>query len=220
MAYAKLRITVPEMVWISDVSREHPDVRFRVLAATANDATGVAEMELVGPETATVCEKIRGYETVPGVTVFDADDDRHRIEIETTMPLLLSSIQSSGIPLSTPFEVQDGEMILEERVPRERLSELRATFDDLGIRYTVECIREDVETETVLTDRQHWLVAEAIDRGYYDTPRETTLTELAGALDIAASTCSEVLHRAEGRVLKEFMQDDRVEAVRPHARAD
>lgn len=220
MPYAKLRITVPEMVWISDVSREHPDVRFRVLAATANDATGVAEVELVGPETTAVCEQIRTYETVPDVTVFEADEDRHRIEIETTMPLLLSSIQSSGIPLSTPFVVQDGEMLLEEQVPHRRLSALRETFDELGIQYTVESIRETVEAENTLTDRQQWLVAEAIDRGYYDTPRETTLTALADELDMAASTCSEVLHRAEGRVLKEFMDDDRPQAAEAPIEAD
>lgn len=36
-----------------------------------------------------------------------------------------------------------------------------------------------------------------IERGYYDTPRRCTLTELADELDLAKSTCSERLHRAE-----------------------
>lgn len=209
MPYAKLRITVPEMVWISDVSQQHPDVRFRVLAATANDDAGVAEMELVGPEAQQVCSEIRNYDTVTDVEIFESGPDRHRIEVETTLPVLLSSIQSSGVPLTTPFEVTDGEMILEEQIPQERLSKLGEALDEFGISYAVEEVRQHVKSEALLTDRQHWLLEEAIERGYYDTPRRTTLTDLAGELDIAASTCSEVLHRAEERVLKRFLREER-----------
>jgi len=220
MPYAKLSITVPKMVWISDVSQNHSDVRFRVLAATANDDAGVAEMELVGPDSESICDEIRSYETVTAVTEFESEPGRHRIEVETTMPLLLSSIQASGVPLTTPFEVSDGEMLLAEHLPQERLSKLGDTLDDFGITYTVEQIQQHVDSESLLTDRQHWLIGEAIDRGYYDTPRRTTLTDLADELDIAASTCSEVLHRAEERVLKQFMQRDRPAAAATPARAD
>jgi hypothetical protein len=48
---------------------------------------------------------------------------------------------------------------------------------------------------------------EAIDRGYYDTPRQTTLVELADDVGIAKSTCSEILHRVEERVMKEYRRD-------------
>lgn len=220
MPYAKLSITVPETVWISDVSQEHPEVQFRVLAATANDDAGVAEMELVGPETESLCDDIRDYDTVDHVTVFESRPGRHRIEVETTVPLLLSSIQASGVPLTTPFAVTDGEMILEEQVPQQRLSKLGETFDEFGIQYSVEEIRQDVESETLLTNRQRWLLEEAIDRGYYDTPRRTTLTDLADELDMAASTCSEVLHRAEERVLKQFLREDRPASARTLVHAD
>ncbi len=220
MPHAKLRITVPPVVWISDVSRKYPDVRFRVLAATANDATGVAEMELLGPDADAVYEEVRECETVTDVTLFDSTPDRCHVEIETTVPLLLSSIQSSGVPLSTPFEVRNGEMVLEERVPQRRLSELGETFDELGISYSVEHVRQEAASETVLTERQRWLTREAIDGGYYDTPRRTTLTDLADGLGMAASTCSEVLHRAEERVMKRFFEDERTAHRETPATAD
>jgi predicted DNA binding protein len=61
-----------------------------------------------------------------------------------------------------------------------------------------------VETPELLTDQQRRLLVTAVEEGYYDTPRECTLTELAEAVDLAKSTASVTLHRAEERVIKEF----------------
>lgn len=81
--------------------------------------------------------------------------------------------------------------------------------ESLFIQYTVERVQQETESDSLLTERQQWLLDEAIERGYYDTPRRTTLVDLADELDIAKSTCSEILHRAEERVLKEYRNDDR-----------
>lgn len=209
MPYAKLTITIPESIWIGEVSRSHPETRFRVLAATANDSTGVARIEIVGPDPEVVCDEIRSYGTVTDLAVFESDAECYRVQLETTVPLLLTSIQASGVPFETPFEVRDGEMALEATVPQHRLSKLGETLDEFGITYSVERITQDVESDALLTDRQRWLLHEAIDRGYYDTPRRITLTELAEELDIAPSTCSEVLHRAEEQVLKKHVREAR-----------
>ncbi len=209
MPYAELTITVPDAVWISEVSGAHPETTFRVLAATANTATGVARIEIDGDEPEAVCEKIRSYDGVTDLTVLEADEAAWLVQIETTVPLLLTSLQDSGVPIEMPIEVRDGELRLELTVPRETLSSLGETLDQLGIAYTVERVQQDVESDPLLTDRQRWVVEEAIDRGYYDTPRRTTLVDLADDLDVAKSTCSEILHRAEERVLKDYLADER-----------
>lgn len=204
MPYAKLTITLPQTVWISDVSRAHPDTRFRVLAATANTATGVARIEILGADHEIICERIGDYESVPALTVFEREDGRSLVQVETTVPLLLTSLQNAGVPLETPFTVRDGQLCLEVTVPQETLSELGAALDRFDITYTVERIQQRVEREDLLTDRQQSLLEEAIERGYYDTPRRTTLVDLASTLGISKSTCSEILHRAEERVVKEY----------------
>lgn len=209
MPYAQLTITVPESVWISEVSRAYPDTRFRVLAATANTASGVARIEILGDDTETVCEEFREYDSVTDLTVFDTEAGMSRVQVETTVPLLLTSLQDSGVPLEMPFEVVDGQMTLEATIPQGTLSELGKTLDNFGIQYTVERIQQETESDSLLTERQGWVLDEAIERGYYDTPRRTTLVDLADELDIAKSTCSEILHRAEGQVLKEYRDDDR-----------
>lgn len=209
MPYAHLSITVPEDVWLSELSQEYPQVRFRIQAATANDETGVARLELLGADVEAVCEQLESYDAVTGVVVTDRNPQRCCLQIETTVPVLLNAIQTAGIPLDFPIELSDGVLELETTVPQAKLSTLGETLDSFGISYTVERIQQETESEEpLLTDRQEWLLREAIERGYYDTPRGITLVELAEEAGIAKSTCSEILHRAEGQVLKEFLDDE------------
>lgn len=220
MPHAKLTITLPESIWIGDVSRTHPEIRFRIQAATANEADGVARVDVIGPDAADVCKEITEYEAVTDLTVFVAEEQKRRVQIETTEPLLMQSLQDAGVPLDTPAEIANGSLTLEATVPQRNLSNLGSTLDEFGIDYTVERIRQELESVSLLTDRQEWLLEQAIDRGYYDTPRQTSLVELAEELDIAKSTASEMLHRAEERVLKEYTEDGTQKGQALVARAD
>jgi predicted DNA binding protein len=220
MPHAKLTITLPESIWIGDVSRTHPEIRFRIQAATANDADGVARVDVIDPNATDVCEEITEYEAVTDLTVFVAEEGKRRVQIETTEPLLMQSLQDAGVPLDTPVEIVNGSLTLEATVPQRNLSKLGSTLDDFGIDYRVERIQQELEAVSLLTDRQEWLLEQAIDRGYYDTPRQTSLVELAEELDLAKSTASEMLHRAEERVLKEYTDDGTQMSQALVARAD
>lgn len=213
MPHVKLTLTIPESLWISEITTDHPEATFRVLAATANTATGVARIEIHGAEPKAIGEKIHRYDSVTDVTVFDVDANRIRMQVETTVPVILTSLQDAGVPIEMPFEVQDGKMTIETMIPQRNLTALGETLDQFGISYTVEWIKQEMDSESLLTPRQQWLLEEAIDRGYYDSPRKSTLVELAEELDLAKSTCSEILHRAEEGVLKEYSDNQQSPAA-------
>ncbi|MFA9503922.1 helix-turn-helix domain-containing protein [Natrinema thermotolerans] len=208
MPYVELTVTIPADAWIGRISRDYPDARFRVLAATATDGTGAARLEVLGTAADRICEAFRADDSVTDLTVLETACHRRRLQLETTSPVVLTAIQSSGVPLRTPFEISDGRMALETTIPQEQLSRLGESLTDSGITYSLERVQPEADSESLLTDRQQWLLYEAIDRGYYDTPRRITLVELADELDIAKSTCSETLHRLEERVLKQFVTGD------------
>jgi hypothetical protein len=90
---------------------------------------------------------------------------------------------------------------------RDRLSALGDQLRELGLEFDVESVTQRVETDRLLTDRQATLVETAVEAGYYDTPRSCTLTDLAERAGIAKSTASETLHRAEGKIVKQFVGD-------------
>ncbi|SNZ03870.1 Predicted DNA binding protein, contains HTH domain [Natronoarchaeum philippinense] len=207
MTQARLSVTLPDGTWIKDVSTDHPEATFRVLAAMPGESAGFGLVRITGDDLASVLEAMGDHEVLTSVDPLEGSDDRVLVQFETTRPLLLFSARESGVPIELPMDIRDGEASMEVTASRDRLSMLGEQLDAFGLPFEVELVRERVDSERLLTDRQRELLVEAVERGYYDTPRECSVTELAEAIGCAKSTCSETLHRAEERVIKQFVGD-------------
>jgi predicted DNA binding protein len=162
---------------------------------------GVGLVEISATDIEPIVAAFDEYESVFSVTVLEAQADRSLVQFETTEPLLLRTLSEAGIPLELPITIADGEVT----APRERLSELGTLLEQFGVPFDLVSVTQSVDTQSLLTAEQYELLETAIERGYYDTPRTSTLTELADAVGLAKSTTSEKLHRAEGKVIKEFV---------------
>ncbi|WP_424006829.1 helix-turn-helix domain-containing protein [Haloferax denitrificans] len=208
MPRATLSITLPEQVWVSDLSGRYPDAEFTVLAAMPADETGVGLVEIRAADIEPVVTTIDEYESVVSVTILEAQPERALVQFETTEPLLILTLSEVGIPLELPITIVDGEVTVEVTAPRENLSELGDQLAQFGIPFDLVSIHQSIDTESLLTDDQYALLETAVAEGYYDTPRTCTLTELAETVGLAKSTTSEKLHRAEGKVMKAFLARD------------
>ncbi|WP_232701761.1 helix-turn-helix domain-containing protein [Halobacterium wangiae] len=204
MARAQLTIDLPDSVWISQISAAHPDTLFRVLAAFSHENEGVALLELSGPDVVEVLQAMQAEESVLSLEPLERDDDSVLVQFETDEPLLLFTLREAGLPLEPPLELTGGKASLEVVAPHAKLSALREQLDAFGMEFDVGYLYESGDSERLLTPRQQELLVAAIEAGYYDTPRECTLTELAEEVDTAKSTLSETLHRAEETAIKQF----------------
>jgi hypothetical protein len=207
MPLAKLHLTIPEDVWVGDLTRRYPDAEFRILAALSDEQAGVALAEVVAADPDDIVSAMREYDDVASVEPLGRGDGGSLVQFETTMPLLLLPARDSGVPLEMSFEVRDGTAVWEVTAPSDRLSELGSRLETFGISFTVEFVQQRLEETQLLTDRQRRIVGAAIEAGYYDTPRDCSLTELADDLDIAKSTASETLHRAEEKIVKRYVEE-------------
>lgn len=212
MSHTRLTVTLPDALWIGAVSRRHPEVTFEVLAALPAGDRGVGLVELSGESALSAVAAMEDAEAVSDVSVVGTTPDEAVIQFETTEPLLLFSARESGVPLQPPVTIRDGTATLELTASRDRLAAMADQLEAMGLDYHVEWIKESVDPERVLTARQRELVLEAVEAGYYDSPRDCSLTDLADDLGLAASTLSETLHRAEGKIVREFVSDLSVEA--------
>ncbi|MFD1514725.1 helix-turn-helix domain-containing protein [Halomarina rubra] len=209
MPRAHLRVDLPVGTWVADVSTTHPDVTIRVLAVFAAE-TGVGLARFSGPPAA-VAAALAATRAAPGVTALDVLDDHDGaavVRFETTTPVLARAAQAAAVPLEPPVTVVDGRADLVLTLPHERLSALGRAFEEAGLSFELTALSPAVDEESVLTDRQHRLLAAAADRGYYDTPRGTSLTALAADLGLAKSSLSETLHRAEGRLVAAYLDSE------------
>lgn len=206
MPRARLHLTVPESVWIGALSRSHPETLFRILAALTDETgSGTGLVELREGDVGAVVDDLLAVDAVDDLTPLHRGEETALVQFETSRPVLLGPVQESGTPLELPFTLRDGRAEWEVTAPRDRLSALASSLDAFGIPYDVEYVRRTGAVERILTDAQHDLLSTAAERGYYDTPRETTLSELASDLGMAKSTVSETLHRAEGKLVERFL---------------
>lgn len=210
MPNAKLELTVPERIWLGRVTREHPDTRIRVLAAIPDGVSGVGLVEVEGPGTDAVLRVMRDEDDITTLEPLQHGEGNALVQFETSDPLLLMPARDSGVPLEMPFDVVNGAVTWEVTASTEQLSKLGEQLDRFGISFTVVYVRQESERGKLLTDRQQDLLEAAVEAGYYDTPRDSSLTELADEVGIAKSTCSSTLHRAEETVVKEYVEREGV----------
>lgn len=72
---------------------------------------------------------------------------------------------------------------------------------------------EEADSDRSMPDSQRRALREAVARGYYETPREIDLSELATVLEIPRSTLSYRLRRAEAHLATAFVDETALAAV-------
>jgi len=205
---AKISAQIPEMMWVYKVSTNHPETVFRVVSALPGDKQGVGVVEVDGGAYEEALEEMPRHETISGMEVLWEDDEEEKalVQIRTDKHLILQKASRSGVPIEMPFEIKDGVGEWTLRTSHESLSELSSTFDSMSVNYTIEYVRDVEDDDEFLTEKQSEVIETAHEFGYYDTPREASLSDVADELGIAKSTCSEMLHRAEGKVMGRFLE--------------
>jgi predicted DNA binding protein len=206
MAQATFSVTLPETVWIQQVSSTYPAMTFEVLAAVPSSESGFALVRLTGADVSAALEDVQRHPQLVEVSVVQRSVDEATVHFESTMPLVLFSSRDAGVPIELPVTIREGIATIEVTGSRERLSAFAEQLSRFDLQYRIEALRERLHDDQLLSQRQRELVVAAVEAGYYDTPRRTSLTELAATLDIAKSTCSETLHRAEGAIITQFVE--------------
>jgi hypothetical protein len=89
---------------------------------------------------------------------------------------------------------------------RDAVAAIVESCDRYGVDARIERIYPMTESsrtgQSDLTEQQLQTVEIALERGYYDVPRQTTLTELAEELDVSHQALSERLRRGHRRLVE------------------
>jgi hypothetical protein len=209
MPHAKLTIDIPEQTWIGDISAAHPELVFEVVTSIPSEAGGIGLVRLTAADPLPIITDIQARDDVENLELLWKHDDEALLQIQTSNPLPLLPVWRAGVPLRMPFDIQNGEATWEVTTSTSRLSNLRTQLEDLGIGFAIESVREiDASlADQLLTDRQQEVLLAAVEAGYYRSPRESTLGDVADLLGVANATCSDVLHRAEGHIVHWFVEE-------------
>lgn len=131
-----------------------------------------------------------------------------RFEPTNAIRRALEYQRDAGVIVNMPIQfTSDGSMrvtYLGSDAGFQRLFEAANDMEDVPLRFEVvetgDYEPEKTSLVSSLTTRQRKVIETAVDTGYYRSPREASLEEVADAVGIAPSTASEHLRKIESRV--------------------
>lgn len=190
------------------LSAQHPDDEFRILASNPTEDGLLAILEIRTSDTEAL---VRDLDEAPWLTSYDLlHADEQTLLIQYSLPFIpppyRALIASENLP-RFPLTIRNGWVISDITTSHERLSKFKDELDATGLTYEIMSVTQSTDPTDLLTDRQHRFMTEAIECGYYDTPRRCSLTDLADELGVSKSTASVVLHNAEETIIKDFFAE-------------
>jgi predicted DNA binding protein len=204
MVQARLHVELIEGQWKADVSRGFSECSFQLLSMVTSGSRVVEIVEISSCNMDACLSEISSHPDVGTFEIVESHTNRVIVQLETTEPGVLSSTVQAGIPILYPVKVEFGELIATVVGTQESISSLGEQLQADGFNFEVASVQSNRDVSQVLTERQAEVLFTAIEHGYYQSPRQCTLTEVAEILDIAKSTCSGTLQRAEEAVIEYF----------------
>lgn len=205
MISAQFGIKLPEGLWVAELSNRFPNATFRLLSGqqVGNEAIELGEVVTNSPE-----EVVPVMSEHPAITDFqllEQSSQRALTKYRTTDTDLYEFVESASLTVEFPIAVRNGWYEFDLTGTREDLDHLRGILDDLGVPYELRSLVSSEETDQLLTERQQEFLEAAVHSGYFEVPRECTLDDVAGDLDVDKSTASTVLRRGQSRIVKWFI---------------
>ena len=223
MLTARMRVHY-ENDWTAELGAY--DVFGEFLASTFRNRRYIGLITLDAASLDEVLSLIEGHHTITSVDVVERYESDHREWTSAT--LFIKGELSEFTPLQTllyegflpirPTELEDGcecfDLLLNDR---DELTKAVCMLEKFG-NVTVDRISQDFRHEITpsaaewqellssIPPRQLELLNIAVDEGYFEIPREATLEELAGKMDITKGTASNHLRRAEQQLIKFLIQ--------------
>lgn len=192
---------------LATLSTEFPDDEFRILASHATDDGLLGIVEGRMQNGASLARQFEESSEVHSSEVVYIDERTVLIQYVIPVPDSYRVVRASENLVRFPVVMQNGWLFVERIAPHERLVQYIEELATADIPYQILSATQSHDQIALLTDRQRQFVTEAVARGYYDTHRRCTLTELAETFEVSKSAASRILHRAEGRIIKDALPE-------------
>ncbi|WP_248910771.1 helix-turn-helix domain-containing protein [Halocatena marina] len=192
---------------LGPLSTEFPDVEFRLLATQPRNDELLTILEVTTSEGEALVRQLADVPDVHSYEVIHIDEQRVIIQFKSAISSSYNPLIASENIEQPPTIVHDGWFFVKVTASQERLSKLIEELAAGDVPYQVISLTHSYNSSDLLTERQWEAITEAVERGFYETPRGCTLDELAESLNIYKSSANRLLHRAESRIIREFVAE-------------
>jgi len=205
LAVVKVRFRVPREAPLSLFVREFPDAVLNILASgRLSRNRDLVLFDVLGSTPPRDLARFRSMAGVISISVLGTRGSTVRYLAVVRRPRFVELARDLEALLRFPQSVANGRYLVEVAAPvsqlRELVKGLRRISDQVEVlRFGHDPMRSFPPT---LTSRQHFLLRQALDTGYFDVPRRVTLTGLATRLHRSKSSLSQTLARIERELVE------------------
>ena len=196
----RIEVCLPEGHWAGEATRNHPNAVLQIietmpLGKGRGTAQIASEQNLLDD-----LPNLRGIERVDTL-----GNGKASVTIASGGGGFIKPLRTVGVVPRTPFDVIDGWADWTIQCSSEQAKNLIKQIQENGIQLRLKSTRSS--EQKLLTKRQTEVFELALRRGYWKSPRETTITELSLELKVAKSTLSVMLHSIEGKIIEKYSQE-------------
>jgi predicted DNA binding protein len=202
---AVLAIKAPE--WINHLEAKY-DARIRVLGCLPFAKGGVKDLvEISAPEGKLegAVEELKRSPQFQEVDVAQTSRDKALASLSTTRCAICSALAGSECFLISASTKEGGihwTLLASRKKPIRKLME---RMRENG--FEVEIVKmAELKGKEALTARQEEIIRIALDKGYFDYPKRTSLRSLAKLFGVSISTLSEVLRAGQKKIMQEYFK--------------
>jgi len=203
LTVCRLSVPLPRGPWVRTFTTRHPEVVLEVLErldlGRAHVMMGVRVRSIAPGDWA---GEIRGFPGVLAVEELGPRGAASELRVVHRTSAFLPVFRRLRLQQRFPFSIQAGVatwvVIGTSAKVRRLLAMVRRRSPGLSV---VSVAHNEAPGRGPLTPRQTAVFHRAMSRGYFEVPRQITLTELAGEMGLAKSSLSETLAVIERKLL-------------------
>lgn len=151
-------------------------------------------------------------ESVDTATVLDKANGQQLYRVEFTRPSFYPRYRQTAAKIIRIHGSAKGWSMRMRFPDQDSFREYRSYYLDEGVSFHLDRIHTKTEDpredQFGLTPVQYETLLLAFERGYFDEPRETSLEELADALDVSTQAVAGRLRRAHRNLIENSIADD------------
>ncbi|WP_430506087.1 helix-turn-helix domain-containing protein [Haloparvum sp. PAK95] len=204
MPQATLSLSPPDGTPLRDVG-SRTDATLHVVGASLGSAPPALLVSCRGSGASDAAERLCEHEATQAAATLRESADEALVHCRGPSPSL-AAVADAGVAFQPPLVVRGARAELKVRTTDDGLSALRRTLEASAVAFEVRSVHANLESPRLLSDRQERVLRTAVEAGYYAVPQDTTVEAVADDLDLAVSTVSETLARAERQLAGRYLR--------------
>ncbi len=201
----KLSIDIPQDKWLATFNKKYPELNFQILSNfLIGENTGITSFQIRGASVKQFISDFKDSLAKKTSQILFEGENLVILNVKEVDPWILNTLVKTELLVSYPVLVKRGKIRMEAITNRSKVDKFLTQLKKKDIGAKIERIGYYYKS-TLLTQRQNEIVNLAYEKGFFNIPRNISLSLFAKDLKISKSALSETLRRIFKKLANNYL---------------